>query len=373
MQSAVTRIKCGQIYILSNNEFSLICKFCGNDFFTLDDLRAHLNEHFPNIPTVIKKEESTGYCGESIPHETHNITYDFKAIINDETASESTNQCEEIQPNPVCAHPANTGTENEYTTETAEKKVEHSIRYPKRLRKGMEKPREEPMPNLQMENKGKKGSGELNIKSHSIAARVVHKVLIKQRDPDKSKENIQFQCNFCSKTFNSNINRKEHENTHTGNRPYKCKICSRPFAARRNVSAHERRHKAHRPHQCKVCKKTYTEKRLLDEHARAHLPDTDPHRFFPCKMCDVKLKSKPSLLYHIRTIHHRTNFECDYCQRQFKRKDVLSQHMIVHFDLKPYKCNSCARTFNDQSAKRRHEANCVPGVVTVYRERTAKL
>lgn len=372
----VTRIKCGQIYVLSNNEFSLICKFCGNDFFTLDDLRAHLNEHFSDSPTIIKKEVSndsrTGDCGESIS--PYNMT-------DAETAAEPnmnlSTQCEENQPNWICEHSAKTLNENEYTTE-AEMENTHSNRYPKRLRKGMEKSREKPtpmpMPILQMESKGEKGSRELNFKSHSIAARttVPIKELNKGRDPYKLKAYTQFQCNFCPKKFNSNNNRKEHENTHTGNRPYNCKICSKAFASRRNISAHEKIHKGSKPHQCKVCNRTYTERRHLDGHTRAnHLNDTDPQRFFPCKLCDVNLKSNPSLLYHIRTVHRNSNYECDYCQRQFKRKDLLNNHMIVHFDLKPHKCNICQKTFNDPSAKRRHEMNCVPG--KVQRERTAKL
>lgn len=64
--TAVLRIECGQNYILFNKKFALICKLCGSDFFTLDDFRTHLSEHFPGASNNIKTEESISCNSECV-------------------------------------------------------------------------------------------------------------------------------------------------------------------------------------------------------------------------------------------------------------------------------------------------------------------
>lgn len=49
---------CGQIIFLSTNDIAINCRFCQHDFYTLEAARAHLDEHFPELPSTIKKEDS---------------------------------------------------------------------------------------------------------------------------------------------------------------------------------------------------------------------------------------------------------------------------------------------------------------------------
>lgn len=63
-RSEVARIKCGQIFLLSDDNFTLICEYCERDFYTLVDFRSHLREHLPelhfniedSVPSEIKEE-----------------------------------------------------------------------------------------------------------------------------------------------------------------------------------------------------------------------------------------------------------------------------------------------------------------------------
>lgn len=127
-----SRIKCGNIFILSDDNFSLICELCEHDFYSFEDFRLHIKEHFPKSITNIKTEdpihididfesitpdlhygatsnylsnnedfpqtpaeidlEETNSDCESIPPEIHDEMMDFKDIINHATNSESFNE-----------------------------------------------------------------------------------------------------------------------------------------------------------------------------------------------------------------------------------------------------------------------------------------
>lgn len=111
-------------------------------------------------------------------------------------------------------------------------------------------------------------------------------------------------CRFCGKLFKHKGRLRNHENTHTGNRPYQCRICFKSFAAPTNLSAHFMLHTDDRRYKCKMCDKRYLNKTLVVRHTReTHLPDTDPRRYFPCKLCDQKFKSYNQCRTHTIKVH----------------------------------------------------------------------
>lgn len=83
-----------------------------------------------------------------------------------------------------------------------------------------------------------------------------------------------------------------------------------------------------------ICEKKYVGNFLLDNHMRErHLPNSDPRRYFPCRLCNVKLKS----------------------YNQFKRRskkspkkktllDNIIRHMGAHSPIRPT-CNYCQKEF----------------------------
>lgn len=96
------RNECGKILIWPNDNFSLICKVCGDDFNTLEDFRVHyLAKHFPNPPLIIKREDV------SIPLDVHDNTkynladsehflYETPANIKNEEPISCDSDCESI-------------------------------------------------------------------------------------------------------------------------------------------------------------------------------------------------------------------------------------------------------------------------------------
>lgn len=75
----VDSTECGKILIWPNDNFSLICKCCGDDFRLLEDFRVHyITTHFPKPPLFIKCEDAVRYDNdcESFPLD-EDIKYDL--------------------------------------------------------------------------------------------------------------------------------------------------------------------------------------------------------------------------------------------------------------------------------------------------------
>lgn len=351
--------KCG--HILSNNAFTL---GCGHDYCTLEDLHD-----FSESQMNIKKEDSIS-CGSDyddildddehyLQAPTEVVTSDCESIqpeiyvIKIESGSETIdarfcsstveNQLDEFYQNEQIDEKQpklnyNSGLENQNNTEPT-----------KRIRKRTEKS----LP-LQTTNRKTVSSKLNNNEPNPITT------LVARRDRRNRIRYKNHKCSFCSKVFVDKRNRSDHENTHTGKRPYECQICTKTFAAYAALKRHTNTHTGERPYHCSACKQQFSQKTLLDIHTREqHLSDTDPRRYFPCKLCDAKLKTYGQMIHHKRK--HQTNhpiFVCDYCQKQFTAKPTLIAHMTIHSGRLPYKCKFCVQTFARRCDKNRHEKIC---------------
>lgn len=367
------KIKCGQIYILSTDNFSLICEFCAGEYFTLPDLHSHLDEHLLRTPINIKKEDSIS-CGsdsecvpldktnvnmtdienfleipvnsdcESIPPELHDYMMDFKDVVKYEADSEATssklyyNQYKDK----IIQSEQNVGQQlgNENDIEPKEKKDADTNRQPKRVRK-------KKMNDISTDNKS-----NCFEKRNSIE-------LPPNPIPRKSASR-ELECRYCCKKIKGKRERDEHENTHTGNRPYVCRICSRTFASSANLFSHLQWHENDRKYQCSLCDTSFVRRARFDDHTREkHLPDTDPRRYFPCQQCDAKLQSRSKLQLHRRTHRKYSDyFYCDHCPKNFNMKIKLVDHMVVHSGVKRYACKFCNLKFLHRSDYYKHQRKC---------------
>ncbi|KAG9468603.1 hypothetical protein GDO78_022362 [Eleutherodactylus coqui] len=137
----------------------------------------------------------------------------------------------------------------------------------------------------------------------------------------------QYKCSYCEKSFLRSTQLREHERTHTGERPYQCLKCPKSFSRSTQLKDHQRTHTGERPFQCTECGKTFTHSSNLIHHRRTHTGEK-PHK---CNMCPKSFSQNSDLNRHQRT--HMTGdhpHQCMRCHRTFIYKSQLRMHSRVH-------------------------------------------
>lgn len=333
---ALVRIKCGQIFFLSDDKFAWACEFCDKDFYSLDDFRPHINEHFPKPLMNIKREDSIS-CGSDCEAFPFNICDDKRDSrvdnehclktpmnIKNEDCISYEYEYEYIPPEiPDDVMSFEDIMKYEAASQTVDVKSSVDVKLADNQFKEKTIKRK-PSKRKQLEQ----------IQSHGNAYKTTTETKASRSNPEKSHitsktRKLNYDCSFCKKQFGGKKELNDHENVHTGKRPHQCQICSITFASSSNMNRHVKVHKDDRRHQCKACKKRFVVRSKLDIHVREkHLPDTDPLRYFPCELCNAKFKSYAQLYIHRRI--HRENtavFICYYCKAEFQRREFIVLHM----------------------------------------------
>lgn len=252
MVDAITRIKCGQIFILPNSDFNLICEFCGRDgFYTLDIFRSHIKYHSEE-EVCISSDSDCEYVSTVIPE----VVPSASTLQN---ASPSTAAVENL-------------IESEQIISSSKKSIhkKHILTIP---------------------------STNVIVKDGSQSARICTEQCvcahdIRTEEPGSIPKEIHskrtkngYECKICHKLLPSKAS--------TRNRPYKCQICSKTFTARNSLRNHTKLlHTKDLRHACSLCDSIFLFPYQLEAHIREkHLPDTDPRRYFLCNLCFNKFKS----------------------------------------------------------------------------------
>ncbi|CAG5057448.1 unnamed protein product [Parnassius apollo] len=164
-----------------------------------------------------------------------------------------------------------------------------------------------------------------------------------------------FQCDYCSKTFNTLKKKKSHEksvHTHPNEMRNKCGFCAETFKSFHQKENHLKEvHGISSEVRCQACNKTFAKPKSYGIHVRRdHLME----RRHACNECDMKFFSNYDLKFHKMTHSKIKKFQCGICSKFYVRKTTLREHMRIHADDRRYKCEHCGRAFVQKCSWRGH-------------------
>ncbi|XP_037100684.1 oocyte zinc finger protein XlCOF6 isoform X2 [Syngnathus acus] len=160
-----------------------------------------------------------------------------------------------------------------------------------------------------------------------------------------------FTCDVCAKTFKRKKDVTHHKKrVHDGPHMQQCSDCGKWLRSKASLMLHMRIHNGIKNYVCIKCGSRFIQKSSLNMHERTHT-DEKP---FACDMCDARFKQRNSLAYHKRSHMGEKPFKCETCGKGFTAKQYLRHHANVHTGAKPFKCKYCGRSFGQRNSLRQH-------------------
>lgn len=314
---------CGLLLLNEFNTFIYHCKKCANEFDSGTDLESHIlsehlddKEHIENVFDEIFVDDfdrkSDDCCVE---REMENYLATGTVLIKHEPKSESIELESESETTP--------DTDDTYDPPEDIKKEKK----PSRVGKKRSKVAKNPNVRMYYCDMCPDNSFTLksNLKNHMklhIEKRLRKKCPICNKLPMNFEKHMRlnhtvarpYKCDYCEKTFRSNINRESHQRSHTGETPYLCSNCGKAFRSLASLYRHQiRMHSIQLPHPCTQCDRRFINPSSLKEHFYAFHSDDRPYK---CEVCGNSYSTKKYLRTH-KLFHGDKKFQCGHCNTFF--------------------------------------------------------
>jgi uncharacterized Zn-finger protein len=178
----------------------------------------------------------------------------------------------------------------------------------------------------------------------------------------KHKENPinHYPCSQCERKYkNSNALHAHIKLAHEGYR-WTCPYCPMEFLSitGRKLHIHKNHLQPEIPVKCQFCPKTFPSEVILSRHHYA----CHTFKIYQCDQCEVTFKFQSGWKLHMNRKHGGNKFVCNFCDRVFNHRLSIRQHMIIHTNEKNYKCPvpGCSKDFCQNSALRAHAEKLHP-------------
>uniref|UniRef100_A0A182NHS8 Transcription factor grauzone n=1 Tax=Anopheles dirus TaxID=7168 RepID=A0A182NHS8_9DIPT len=124
-----------------------------------------------------------------------------------------------------------------------------------------------------------------------------------------------------------------------------CPVCEMKLRTKVTLVQHMDMHLHPDKYRCAVCGEVY-------QNMKEHMQNKHEERQFSCDLCSSRFPFKKRLVVHMKKMHAEKNVTCDQCQKSFTRYTIEDHRRSVH--MARFVCEHCPKTFKIRFRLQKH-------------------
>ncbi|XP_060086413.1 protein sister of odd and bowel-like isoform X5 [Ylistrum balloti] len=136
---------------------------------------------------------------------------------------------------------------------------------------------------------------------------------------------------------------------------FRCNFCPKSFLTEMELSVHLTEHQQLKRYRCGICRHSLPDRSVLRQHLLQH---SNEFTHF-CYPCGKGFKSYTGHYRHEKLFHRpqTNNPKCQICGRQFPDDSSLKIHYRRHSDDRPFRCGMCGKSYKHKKSLQDHTCN----------------